>query len=578
MSKKRLKTAAVPEPGRRRLLALALGLGALCWLSVLPGILFWDSEVLILNNVFLRSFEYLGKIWTTSVTAGGGEINNYYRPFPVTLLLLQYQLWGPSPVGYHAVSVLLHLLATALLFLWTERVSGSRKTAFLTSVLFCLHPVQNETVNYVDHFEGILALVFGLCALLAREGGRRLLSLAALALSLLCKEEGAVFFPILALRELFLVEEKPSLKALLRLWPEALLFGVYAGLRLSVFNFLDLPVTAFGAQKGAYAGLPLRLLTFAKALTTYLGLFVFPAGLHFDRDMAPVASLADLSAWGALALDGLVLGGLWRLSGRAGRWGLLWFLCGLLPYCGLLPFNNILAEHFLYIPSAGLLLTAALLLERLLKDAARTAALAAVCGVFLWQNTAYNRVWQSDERVYLRTLSGNPKSFRAANNLGTVYFKQKRLAEARQAFGLSLQANPAYPPALNNLGATAEAEGKLGEALEWYLRSAAAQESYALAHKNAAGALQRAGRLAEAESYARTALRYHPEYMEAWHILGITLFQQGRRQEGLDCLLKARSIGEDLDLNRNLAIVYKTLGEPEKAEAARRRYEAMGGK
>ena len=172
----------------------------------------------------------------------------------------------------------------------------------------------------------------------------------------------------------------------------------------------------------------------------------------------------------------------------------------------------------------------------------------------------------------------DPKSFRAANNLGTVYFKQKRLAEARQAFGLSLQANPAYPPALNNLGATAEAEGKLGEALEWYLRSAAAQESYALAHKNAAGALQRAGRLAEAESYARTALRYHPEYMEAWHILGITLFQQGRRQEGLDCLLKARSIGEDLDLNRNLAIVYKTLGEPEKAEAARRRYEAMGGK
>ncbi|MEK9146226.1 MAG: tetratricopeptide repeat protein, partial [Elusimicrobiota bacterium] len=426
------------------------------------------------------------------MTAGAGELTNYYRPLPVTLLLLQYQLWGPHPLGYHAFSILLHLAVTTLLFLWTERIAG-RKAAFWTALLFTLHPIHNETVNYADHFEGILAMVFGLGALLLRQK-RRFCSLIALALSLLCKEEGAVFIPIIALFEWYRPINNdeasgPWSRRFMGLWPEFLVFSCYAGLRLTVFNFLHLPIGEFGAQQGAYGGLALRLLTFAKALVVYLRLLILPMGLHFDRDMPPASSPADPWAWGALVLGAAILSLLWRWSAKAGRWGLLWFLAALLPYCGLLPFNNLLAEHFLYIPSAGIFLTAVLLAEGPLGRLPRLlscALVAALLGFYGAQGLRRNRDWQDPVRIYLSTLAGNPGSYRAANNLGTEYYRKGKLSDARSAFDASLRANPAYHPALNNVGAVVEAEGRLAEALQWYLRSAQAQPDYALAHKNAA--------------------------------------------------------------------------------------------
>ncbi|MBI5243844.1 MAG: tetratricopeptide repeat protein [Elusimicrobia bacterium] len=582
--KKPPRPVEVPQPLRGRLLALLLLAGAICYLNSLPGTIFWDSEVLILNNVFLRSFSYLSKIWTTSVMAGGGEITNYYRPLPVTLLLLEYQLWGAKALGYHVVSILLHLGAASLLFLWTEKLTRSRWSAFWAALLFTVHPIQNETVNYIDHFEGILALIFGLAALLLRRRGFRLCALAALGASLICKEEGAVFLPILALLELFrpsddpkAQDSRPWIARLWSLWPEVMLFGAYVLLRLTAFNFLQLQPLEFGAQKGAYASLGLRLLTFAKALLTYFRLLALPVGLHFDRDMAP-ASAADPAAWGALLLAGFILLMLWRLSSKPGRWGILWFLAALLPYCGLVPFNNILAEHFLYIPCAGLFLTAALLGQRALASFPKPLAgamLAALLGFYAAQNIRRNRDWQSPERIYISTLAGNPGSYRAANNLGAEFFRMSRLKEARAAFDAALRANPVYPPALNNIGAVEEAEGRLQEALEWYLKSGKAQPTYSLALKNASGLYLKLNRAADAQRLARDALAVQPEYAEAWQALGASLFNQGKKKEALEPLLKAASIAPTAEIYGNLALVYKSLGEKEKAEEARRRAQSQ---
>lgn len=582
---KRKTTAQEPEGPwtRSRLIGLLLLAGALCYASSLPGALFWDSEVLILDNVFLRGFSHLKDIWTTSVTAGAGELTNYYRPLPVTLLLLEYQLWGPNPPGYHAVSILLHLAVATLLFLWTERLAG-RKAAFWTALLFTLHPIQNETVNYADHFEGILAMLFGLSALLLRVDGRRAASLLALALALLSKEEGAVFFPIIALYERYrpINDDEasgPWSGRLMGLWPESLLFLAYAALRLSVFNFLRLPIGEFGAQKGVYGGLALRLLTFPKALLVYLRLQVLPTGLHFDRDMPPASSLGDASAWAALGLGAAILGLLWRWSSKAGRWGLLWFLAALLPYCGLLPFNNLLAEHFLYIPSAGMFLTAVLLaqgpLDRLPK-ALSGALIAALLGFYGVQGFHRNRDWQDPVRIYLTTLKGNPASYRAANNLGAEYFRKGRLADAKAAFDASLRANPAYHPALNNIGAVAEAEGRLPEALQWYLRSAQARPDYALAHKNAAGIWHKLGKPADTEKEARAALGAHPQYADALDLLAASLFEQGRKPEALEALLRSAALSPSRQTYMNLAILYAALGEKEKSQEARRSAEQIG--
>ncbi len=574
-----MRLKPVPEPSDSKLpIALVCLAAVLPYINALPGILFWDSEVLILNNVFLRSFSFLPEIWSTPVMAGGGEISNYYRPVPVTLFMLQYQLWGASPFGYHAVVILCHAAAAILLYHVLKALARDPAAALWAAALFALHPIQNETVNYVDHVEGIQAFAWGLLALLLHVRGKRPWSLLCWALSLLSKEEAVVLFPVMALFEWYRPREEkeppPALRGLLeRLWAHGTVLAVYLVLHVTVFNFLKLPLHQYGAQQGSFASLPLRLLTFAKALLVYLRLLVLPTGLHFDRDMAP-AAFGDPWAWAAAAACAAVLGALWRLSRDepAAKAGLLWFLAALLPYCGLVPFNNILAEHFLYIPSAGLLLTAVVLARRasgFLAPGAGVTLMLPVLVFYGWQNLSRNRDWQDASRIYASTLKGNPGSFRAANNLGVEHFRAGRHDEALRSFELALRANRLYPPALNNVGAIAEQRGRFNEAMAWYQRSASANPGYALAQKNIASLFLLAKRYPEAEAASRLALKAHPGYAEAWMLLGAACFHQGRAGEARDAFETAARLQPSPTAFNNLALVYDALGDPVRAREAR---------
>ena len=572
---------------RDRLFAVWPALAAAAaYANSLPGILFWDSEILILKNVFLRSFRYIPKILTTSVMAGAGEITNYYRPLPVLLFLLQYQAWGTSALGYHAVNVLLHAGNCALLFFWARSLGLTRDAALAAGLLFALHPLQAETVNYVDHQEGMLALLFGLSALLCRQR-RPALSVFFWICCLCSKEEGVVFAPILCALEALRPEDGTPCAAglrgvLERLRPwrlHACVFVAYVALHLTAFNFLRLPLLHFGAQRGAYAVLPLRVLTFAKVLLEYLKLVVWPSGLHFDRDIARVSTIFDASAWRALSIDAFVFLVLWSAARPfwLARLGLFWFLAGLLPYAGILPFNNVIAEHFLYIPLAGLALAAAAagdaaarrwLPDRRWSWAPALALLLALWTASIWR---YNRVWQSPITVYRTTLAGNPGSYRAANNLGVEYVRARQFPAAKEAFEQALRIRPRYAPSLNNIGAVVESQGKQEEALSWYQRSSEADPTYEPAHRNVAATLYRLGRHREALERARAALARHPEDVEALDVVGAASLALGDPASALKAFLQSGEISPCARTFENIARAYARLGRmPEASEMLRR--------
>lgn len=539
----KLRLDKLPRVTPERYPWLAAGAAFALYLFSLPGKIFWDSEVLILNNAYLRSFDYLPKIFTTSVMAGGGVPTNYYRPLPVALLLFEYQLWGPHPFGYHLVNVLLHAANAALVYFWVARVCGDKKAALWTALLFALHPIQSETVNYPDHFEGMLALFFGLLALLALERRGALLAAGAFAAALLCKEEAAVFAPLMLGRAWMKRREKRWLDLL----PCAGVLAVYVGLRLTVFNFLGGSWRDFGAQKGAYAPLGLRLLTFAKALFVYLRLLVLPYGLHFDRALRPAPSWHDPRSWLAVAACAGVFAALWRKSDQAGRAGLAWFGLALLPYCGLLPFNNILAEHFLYIPSIGLFLAVVLLARKVRWPRPRLAAasLAALLAAYAVIAARRSLVWQNPVKLYLSTIHNNPESYRAVNNLGAYLYRKGALDEALFQFQRAVKIKPDYAVALNSLGAVYQAQGKPQEAAVWYEKALQADPGYVLSRRNLADLLIQARQFPQAEAQLHQALEAYPEYADAWKLLGVTLFFEGRLPEARAALTRGDELAPD---------------------------------
>jgi tetratricopeptide (TPR) repeat protein len=116
---------------------------------------------------------------------------------------------------------------------------------------------------------------------------------------------------------------------------------------------------------------------------------------------------------------------LWRRGQWRAAMGLVWFLMTWLPISGIFPLNAPMAEHWMYMPMAGLLWAAAELAWAFAqKPAARYAAVAAAYGlavVFLALTVARNRDWHDNERIFLATLDKNPDSTRVRYNLAVTY-------------------------------------------------------------------------------------------------------------------------------------------------------------
>ena len=95
--------------------------------------------------------------------------------------------------------------------------------------------------------------------------------------------------------------------------------------------------------------------------------------------------------------------------------------------------------------------------------------------------------------AYRKVLELNPGAAGALVNLGTIFYRQRKFAEAEKYYHSAVAADPTYPLAQFNLGNLYDEQGRLGEAVEHYRQSLALNPSYADAHFNLALVCERTG-------------------------------------------------------------------------------------
>src|SRR5262249_45690195 len=105
-------------------------------------------------------------------------------------------LWDAWAPGLHLTNVVVHAAATALAAGCALLLTGVASTAFLTGLLFAVHPVHVEAVASIENRKELLAFVFVAAALLLRcRRPRRAVSssgaLAALVLAFGAKDVAA---------------------------------------------------------------------------------------------------------------------------------------------------------------------------------------------------------------------------------------------------------------------------------------------------------------------------------------------------------------------------------------------------
>ncbi len=394
------------------------------------GFAYDDNAVVVRNDVVTEGRwgeAVLGPYWRDTVEGAG-----LYRPVTVGSFVAEWRLWRGDPLGFHAVNVLLHALASLLVLALLSRFV-SLPGALAGAILFAVHPVHVEAVaNVVGRSELLAAVaVLGAC-LLYLDGasggpGRRAVRLAGLAvlylLGLGAKEIAVTLPGVLLLLEMMRTDPVPLATRLRR---EALVFvslaavlGAYLVLRMSVLGTLTGEVPA-PALRGLSAGE--RILTALTVWPQYLRLMAFPRTLSADYAPGVLMVARSLSlpviaggltlliwVWGVVAL---------RRPAPVVAAGLGWFVVTVLPVSNLLvPAGILLAERTLYLPSVGAALVLAGVVESVAHRApARTRRLAATLGVaagaaLFVRTVERNPTWMSSYTVVNTLALEHPESY-----------------------------------------------------------------------------------------------------------------------------------------------------------------------
>ena len=171
---------------------------ALYWGSLDHGF-HYDDYHSVVRNLHIRSLGNVSRFFLDPSTFSEEEENAMYRPVLLATYALNFSSSGLDARGFHRTNVLLHGLNAGLVFLFLLQLVGERKIAGGGALLFAVHPLNSEAVNYVSSRSELLMATFLLlaCVLYLRfrsAGGARWYvgAVCAAALSLLTKSVGGV--------------------------------------------------------------------------------------------------------------------------------------------------------------------------------------------------------------------------------------------------------------------------------------------------------------------------------------------------------------------------------------------------
>jgi TolA-binding protein len=447
----------------------------------LSGELIWDDTSLIRDNPFIKSPLLLLESFRHYLALDGSS--THYRPVQNISYFFDYLVWNADPFGYHLSNVLWHVGGGLLLYFLLRRLlepfrnrfasNALSDTAFLLALLWIVHPVHSAAVDYISGRADSLAFFFACAAWLvylkARSSEsvpRRVgLNIAAvvLALASLCSRETGCVWMLLFLFHVFVFDPETSWRAKAKVGAVCLaLLASYGGLRqLPVEHLLSSAASA--PPFAERAGLMLR------ALGDYTRLMVFPSNLHVERSVrwSTENSNVLLSLLGSVTAIVLVFGAVRKGKAQPIRiFGAAWFVLAFLPISNLFPLNATVAEHWLYLPSVGLLIFfAGVCLELPARRYALPAAIGVIAVVGLSARSfVRSGDWINSETLYRHSLAAGAARSRFVLNLAQTYVAQKDYAKAEALLRALVAANPNYAMAQNALGHLLLEQGRTSEA------------------------------------------------------------------------------------------------------------------
>jgi len=606
------KTESHPEPSASELLAKYLRqpsallplLGLVTFVVYSGSLSFdfvWDDWPQIVNSPIIRTWSNLPRAFGSDLWYHVARNQVYYRPLFVAWSMLNYTLFGLRSWGWHLGAVLLHVGAVVAVFWLVRRLGLEYWTAALAALIFALHPVHIEPVTWISAASDTMVTMFAALAFVAFLNGRDaerdrrrnpekrnrtawwIASLALLACALLTKEMAGMFAALVGIYAWLRPAKAEAsgrkvIAAVIEAAPYAVVTLAYALLRRHALLFATGQFNPSHGMMDVARTLPLVMSIYLRQLLVPVG----TTGFYYT----PYVTTAIVSQ---VAVPAAVLGaaliGLWYWNRRAGNsivaFAGLWLLVGLAPALYLRNFGNgdFVRDRYMYLPSIGFAILAAMGLRRLPSIKRWSAQLVQGCAVlvlcsgYLCASITQQVYWANDLMVLLRGQSqypGNPSTMAGLAKeyskvgvhdraivlaeavvrdhpeygygpltLAEVYIHAGRFEEGRIWLN---RVNPDYAKSEVGMAGVAGLYGQMGD----YERALALCSEILQREPNLYSALYNCGNIhlldgqyRQAEQLLSRAVQLVPEQAAPKHFLGRALLQDRRRAEAQPYLLQA---------------------------------------
>lgn len=508
----------------------------------------WDDSLYITENPEITtlhgdSIAYTLKHTFTSYVQGN------YHPLTMLTFCLEYQKFKLNPKPYHLHNLILHLLNALLVLYLIWLLTKQKWVAFITALLFAIHPMHVESVAWAAERKDVLYSFFYLSAIcsyifyLKKENKKALFYVITFLLFILAvlSKAMAVSLPIVLVAVDYFLDRKISLKTILEKAPfllVSLVFGyiamdaqkeISAMTDIAHYNFFD------------------QFLFACYALITYIWKLFLPIGLSCfynypvkEDGMYPI--IFYLAPILVLALGFLIYRS--QKFGKEVLFGFAFFLITIALVLQIIPVGAaIIADRYTYLPYIGLFFILARWTNNALEEkseqfkALKVPSIIALtlfvlmCCYLAFQRT---KVWRDTLALWNDAIEKYDKAPLSFNCRGGVYYFNKDYDKAMVDFSRAIELKSNYADAYYNRGLVYNNWGKYNEAIKDYNSSIQSRSQFAPVYYYRGNAYYNLGKYDSALADFKRAIELKYNSVSLYYNRGLIYYNQGKHVDAIN--------------------------------------------
>lgn len=446
----------------------------------------------------------------------------FYRPLGHVPLWIYSRFLGHYFVGYHVVNFILFFFIVLLFFQIVQKLTRDTFLAFLSALLYALHPINGFIVNYITAsiiavFVILMQLSFLFFLRFSDNGKKNDYVISFIFFIGACfSHEMAMMLPAYLMAYLFYIKKDPWQKALKKLIPFIIFIAGWFVFRSQGAIFqqqLHNPLNAIG-NAGAYFSTWMDLLNWYVSKLMVPQDIIFLCSAKFGVDYLFINVMTFIFVLG--------MAGYFFFKYREGlkSFWLMVFLLGFLPslFACFIYFPRdwpLIEPHWFYFSEMGFFVLLGLLLQMMIQRNSRIGqwVLAGILIFYTFSCWEQNSKWKDQETYSRYWLSLNEGNWTPYYGLGHSLLEQGRYQEALGVllqcyrhigkFSVKIEAD---------IGHCLDAMGQDKEALDMLKESILVDRGYALTYHYLGLYYAKRGQIELAQASFRKAVELDPKF------------------------------------------------------------------